>query len=127
LPASTSAFTSVSHFSVPARRSTSTTSFGRVAVDITPTPTPRPTSLTVCTRAPRVTARGVPPPTGAKYRLRVPSLSALKYTPLLSDAHISPCGVRSMVPFSTRGFEPSIPITYSFASTHVSSDASKPV
>src|SRR5205823_5947985 len=119
LPKRTSSFTDVMNAGCGFATLNATTSFGCDAVDITPTAIPdREMSATVRTFAPLVICR-TSPCNGAKYRLRAPSFSALKYTPLPSAAHISPWGVRSRLPEMTRGLEPSAFITYSFESTHV--------
>ena len=76
-------------------------------------------SVTVSTCVPFVTAR-TSPLRVARYRLRDPSFSALKYTPLPSVAQVSPEGDRSSVPEITCELLPSAFMTYSFESTHVS-------
>ena len=77
-------------------------------------------SLTVSTCAPFVTCR-ISPLSETKYRLREPSFSTLKYTPLASGAHIMPLGERSSFSVSARAFRPSASITYIVASFHVAS------
>src|SRR5687767_6157555 len=121
-PCRTSSFTAVSCVNVAAvpdfGMAKVTMSFGLVGVDRTPTAIPALfIAVTVRKCFPDVTGRYCPAEF-PKYRFFEPSLSTLKYTPLLSLAHVTPEIGRSRSPEIARGFEPSAFIIHSPLGAH---------